>query len=223
MSELVKKVIELTEYDILEIFGKSGTGKTTFVLEVAKDAVKEGMRVAYIDTERNLSKKEVEELIKNQNFEYGYAPSLAEMEKMIELAEKEKYDILILDSLGLPVLGEFARMNARQRGDALLRIEAILYGLKIYANQNKVSVIVTNQPESEYLKPEKYELRPFGDKGMFYCKEIYKSYLLNSTPYLTQCVFKSWRSRRFGRGRDVLKLTIFEDNKQKKVKVEWLI
>ena len=223
MNELVKKVTELTEYDILEIFGKSGTGKTTFVLEVAKNAVAQGMKVAYIDTERNLSKKEVEDLIKNQNFKYGYAPSLAEMEKMIELAEKEKYDILILDSLGLPVLGEFARMNARQRGDALLRIEAILYSLKIYANNQKVSVIVTNQPESEYLKPEKHDLRPFGDKGMFYCKSILKSFVLSSTPYLTQCLFKSWRCRRFGKGRDILKITIYEDNKQKKVKVEWLI
>lgn len=222
-GELIKKVMEVTEGDILEIFGKSGSGKTTFALEVCKDALSEGLKVAYIDTERNLTQSMIENLLKDENFKYGYAPSLSDMERMVSYVQKERFDLVILDSLGLPVLGEFARMNAKQRGDALLRLEALLYQLKQYAHKNNATILITNQPESEYLKPEGHELRPFGDKGMFFVKSIIKTYLVNSSAYLTECEFKAWRMRQYGRGRKILTMKIYEEEGVKDIIIEWHI
>jgi DNA replication protein DnaC len=56
-SSLLDMIYNYVGYDVLEIFGDTGTGKTAFVKKVAHDAAEAGKNVFYLDTERNLTKK----------------------------------------------------------------------------------------------------------------------------------------------------------------------
>ena len=56
-SSLLDMIYNYVGYDVLEIFGDTGTGETAFVKKVAHDAAEAGKNVFYLDTERNLKKK----------------------------------------------------------------------------------------------------------------------------------------------------------------------
>ena len=56
-KNLYERLIQITGNDTLEVFGESGSGKTTLALEVAKDAIKQGKKVLFVDTERNIVNK----------------------------------------------------------------------------------------------------------------------------------------------------------------------
>lgn len=120
-------------YDVLEIFGDTGTGKTAFVKKVAYDAVEAGKNVFYLDTERNLTKKDIELLKKCT---YKYTPVIEEIDRIVQ--NLPAGDIVILDSVGFPILTTFARMNMKQKGDTLLKLIAIFGSLKEWAYNKMV-------------------------------------------------------------------------------------
>lgn len=170
----------------------SGTSKSTFCVELAKEAIKAGKKVKYIDTEKNLKGK-------LEGADYEYNPDFA---KIFEIVQNLKpgYELVILDSLGLPILGEFATVSMKEKGNFLLKAQAISYMLKKYACNNKCFIIVTNQPESEFNKDRDHVLRPFGDKSMYFYKEVWKTENIISMPETTTCVVNAFRSRNYGRG-----------------------
>ena len=55
---VLTKVREIVGNNLLQIFGKSRSGKLTFAYYIAKEAVELELKVVYIDTERNLDIKE---------------------------------------------------------------------------------------------------------------------------------------------------------------------
>ena len=92
-------------------------------------------------------------------------------------------------------------------------MQGLLYRLTIWAEENDAVVIVTNQPVSEMNKTEaqKADRHPFGDKAMFFTKEIMKLIVAERTEYKTVCHVLAWRSRSAGRNRHLCTVTISDD------------
>jgi len=201
------------EPDLVEIFGETGSCKSAIALQLLKDAEAKGKKTLFIDTEGNLRPKQ-----RPKN--YFYTPTLSELKKLILKREglKDGYDVVILDSIGIPVLGAYAVATLRQRGDMLLGMQAIAYTLKSYARRNNCLVLIANQPISELSamsiedqnEREKaiYERRPFGDKMSFMIKEVLRTRQVVSKREYTIVDVEAWRSRKYGRGTKLFSLKI---------------
>lgn len=187
--------------DTVEIFGDSGTGKTTAALEFCK--MYKGKKIKYFDTERNI-------VDTPEGIDYEYVADFEELYQKI-MGLRPGYDLVIVDSLGLPVLGEFATKSVKEKGDSLLKAQAICYTFKKYSHKNNCLVLITNQPESEFNKSREHILRPFGDKSIYFFKEVWKTDRLSSTPSQTSCVCRAFRSRMYGMGTDLFRLQITKD------------
>ena len=192
--------------DVMQVFGDTGTGKSKFALEVAREAIAAGKRVYYLDTERNLTTEDIDSL---KGCEYKYTPVLDEIDKIVQ--KLPAVDVVILDSIGFPVLTSYARLSMKQKGDALLKLIAIFGDLKIWAYRNNGVAVVTNQPESEFNKEKGHIFRPFGDKSQFACKEIWKTEFEHRSPTETRVSIKSFRSRSMGQRTKIASLKITDD------------
>lgn len=197
MLEVLDKLVGK---DLVQIFGETGSGKTTFALKVVEKYVSLNKKILYIDTEKNLLKQP-------EGCDYKYYAEFDEMAEYLKNLPKG-YDLIILDSLGLPILGKYAWLNAREKGDILAKCSAISYSLKVYCQQNNAMGIVLNQPESEFAKSPYHILRCFGDKARFFYKELWKSKIVKQEPNLTICKVEAFRSRRFGRKTLLFEVTI---------------
>jgi len=225
LYEAVEKMVG--KEDAFEIFGNSGSGKTTFAVELAKEYLAKGKKVLYIDTEKNIRVKPPEKM------EYAYAPSFDEMYSILvkntdkgklvnldavkdnidkALGLTKKYDLVVLDSMGLPILGKFALMDMRQKGVILLACEAISALLKHYSHKHSSLVLVTNQPQSEMRKSSNpyAVLWPFGEKSAFFYKEIWKTRLVTSryADGFTKCYIELFRGSLGPRGTPLFELKI---------------
>ena len=189
--------------DVIQVFGDTGTGKSKFALEVAREAIAAGKKVYYLDTERNLTTEDIASL---EGCEYKYTPVLDEIDKIVQ--KLPAVDVVILDSIGFPVLTSYARLSMKQKGDALLKLIAIFGDLKIWAYRNNGVAVVTNQPESEFGKEKGHIFRPFGDKSQFACKEIWKTEFEHRSPTETKVSIKSFRSRSMGQRSKIASLKI---------------
>ena len=189
--------------DVMQVFGDTGTGKSKFALEVAREAIAAGKKVYYLDTERNLTTEDIDSL---KGCEYKYTPVLDEIDKIVQ--NLPAVDVVILDSIGFPVLTSYARLSMKQKGDALLKLIAIFGDLKIWAYRNNGVAVVTNQPESEFGKEKGHIFRPFGDKSQFACKEIWKTEFEHRSPNETRVSIKSFRSRSMGQRSKIASLKI---------------
>jgi RecA/RadA recombinase len=179
--------------DVLEVFGDTGSGKSKFAMAVAKEAIASKKKVFYLDTERNLTEADIACL---KGCEYKYTPIIDEIDRIVQ--KLPKVDVVIIDSIGFPVLTAYARMNMKQKGDALLKLIAIFGDLKGWAYLNSGVVVVTNQPESEFNKEPGHILRPFGDKSQFAAKEIWKTEIVDRKPAYTNIRISAFRSRSVG-------------------------
>ena len=189
--------------DVLQVFGDTGAGKSKFGLETAIQAIAAGKKVYYLDTERNLTDEDVASLT---GCEYKYTPVLDEIDKIVQ--KLPAVDVVILDSIGFPVLTKYARLTLKQKGDALLQLIAIFGDLKTWAYKNNGVAIVTNQPESEFNKEKGHIFRPFGDKSQFACKEIWKTKISSRSPTETNISINAFRSRSVGFGTKIATMKI---------------
>jgi hypothetical protein len=200
---LIKKY---ADYDVLEIFGKTGSGKTRFCLEVAKEALLLKKRVFYLDTENNLTKYQIQTELKGAIF--NYTPVMEEIYDIVMKLPDNTYDVVVIDSLGFPILSEFAELKMNQRGAVLLKMIALLANLKKWAYKNNGTVVVSNQPESEFNKTPGTILDPFGDKSNYAAKEIWHAKNSSSDSNRTISTVTAFRSRSAGRGKKILEMTI---------------
>jgi hypothetical protein len=166
----------IVEEDTGLIYGKTGSGKSQFLTMAIREAVALDKKVALMDTEGNYSGDVKRYLM--QNTTYTKTPDFEEVFQWA-LDLDEGYDLVVLDSFGAPVLGEFALASLKQRGDMLLKGEALAYTLKKYAQKNNCMVLVSNQPVSEMGKARDFKsgelkdpLEPFGGKANFFWKEV---------------------------------------------------
>jgi hypothetical protein len=179
--------------DVLEVFGDTGSGKSKFTMAVAKEVIASGKKVFYLDTERNLTETDIAGL---KGCEYKYTPVIEEIDSVCQ--KLPSVDVVIVDSIGFPILTSYARLSVKQKGDALLKLIAIFGDLKSWAYRNNGIVIVTNQPESEFNKAPDHVLRPFGDKSQFAAKEIWKTEIVERKPAYTNIRISAFRSRSVG-------------------------
>jgi hypothetical protein len=200
---LIKKY---ADYDVLEIFGRTGSGKTRFCLEVAKEALALNKRVFYLDTENNLTKHQIQTELKGA--EFRYTPVMEEIYDTVMKLPDNTYDVVVIDSIGFPILSEFAELKMNQRGAVLLKMIALLANLKKWAYKNNGIVVVSNQPESEINKVAGTILDPFGDKSNYAAKEIWHTDKSSSDPTRTISKITAFRSRSAGRGKKILEMTI---------------
>ena len=188
--------------DVLEVFGDTGTGKSKFVHALALEAINSGKKVFFLDTERNLSSPDISKL----NGSYKYTPVFEEIKKITQ--NLPAVDLVIIDSVGLPILTKFARMSMKEKCNALLDLIALMGDLKEWAYRHNGMAVVTNQPESEFAKPENYERKPFGDKSCFATKEIWHIETNQKNKDLTKSQVKAFRSRSMGKGTSILAVEV---------------
>ena len=211
---LVLKLLEhYVQGDILQLFGKTGTGKSKFVLHVALEAAKAGMKVFYYDTEGNLSKADKKLVDAHEPITYKYDPRFNMLRHTI-FGIKKGYDIVIVDSTGYPILVKFATMSMNERGSALLDLIAINGHLKEYCKTNDAIAIAVTQPESDFAKGKGYRARPFGDKSLHATKEIWEI-IPEVYGRVTRSNVVAFRSREVGRDTQIAKIMI--DNTGTKV------
>lgn len=204
-QNILNTIVKIAGYDTIQIFGPSGSGKSTFVNQIALDTIKQGRKVVFIDSERNLTQTD-----EHENFLYFYSPSLNDI--INRIANLPPADLYILDSIGFPVLSQFSLADMKRRGDMLLKCVTLTHYLKVATYKHKAIAIVTNQPQSAFGKGMSLDdLQPFGDKAMYGYKEIWRTYLEKADKDETICSIKAWRSRRFGRGKELFQLRITKD------------
>lgn len=208
-TRLIDTIKKYVGNDVLEIFGDTGSGKSKFALEIAREAIDAGLKVFYLDSERNLTDDDVKMLGRG----YKYTPVLKEIDTTIQ--KLPAVDIVIIDSIGFPILTAYARYNMKQKGDALLTMIAMFGDLKQWAYRNNGLVIVVNQPESTFNKESGHILRPFGDKSQFAAKEIWWLKMVKradkTTDHHTEILITSFRSRTLGHGDKLYTMNVRKD------------
>jgi hypothetical protein len=202
-SQIIDLIKSYVGNDVIEVFGDTGTGKSKLCLHVAQEAIKTGMKVYYLDTERNLTE---EDLASIKGATYKYTPDMKEIKDIV--MKLPKCDCVVIDSIGFPILTEFAMMSLKERGDALLNMIAIFGSLKKWCYHNNGFALVTNQPESEFNKKPDHILRPFGDKSQFAAKEIWKTEYTKRTSRETKSRIIAFRSRSAGYQTKVAEMSI---------------
>lgn len=200
---LYEKLVSIVNADTLEVFGPSGSGKSTFAFQVAKDALSLGKRVFWLDSERNLA-----DVPQHEKLTYVYTPRFDEI--MNWARNLPQADLYVLDSLGFPVLGQYAEASLDEKGRMLLKAVSLTQYFKIATYRNRALAIITNQPVSQFGKPGVPEesLHPFGDKAVYGFKEIWRTVPVELSETRTVCEVRAWRSRRFGRGKLLFRLTV---------------
>lgn len=217
---LLDILCDLVDDDLIQIFGKTGTCKTSIAIQAGLEARRAGKSVYYLDTEKNISKKKKAEMLQAGVTYCPYTPSnhnkIFESVRDIEAFHNHvkkipKVDLLIVDSLGLPCLSVYCAGNQREQGLTLQKMMLISNTLKSYANRNGSLVIVINQPESDMNKDPNTERRSFGDKVEFFYKELLKTAFVSKSPDKTIVVAKTYRSRDYGQGTKLFTVEITDN------------
>ena len=205
--------------DILEIYGPTGSGKTLLAMTIAASAATHGKKVLIIDTEKNthpdiisgaqLVAAYLEQL---ENVEIKYITDIDQIITLLtQIGTKTKPELVVIDSIGYPVLTKFAEMNLQEKGRALLKIINASGILKTKCLLYQFPAVITNQPESMLGKTSEEDLMPFGDKHIYAAKELWRSFLANTTETETTIHIRAWRSRIFPRKQLLYEIRIKPD------------
>lgn len=205
------QIVKVFGHDLCEVMGETGTMKTIGLFAMAMAAAKAGKKVVYLDTENNCGPEGADEL-RAAGVMYHYTPVLNDIDKIImkDLAIR-KDDLIIIDSVGMPILRQYATLGQKQRGDALLMLIAWFGKLKEITFQNKCVAFVSNQQASEFGKTDAKERGDyrmgFGDKANYIpgCILLAKKSL--DSPTGSKAVWQVWRVRRKGWGTKVFNIT----------------
>jgi len=212
--------------DLVQIFGPTGSGKTEFIVSVVEDAVSNTDNdILFIDTERNLSDNErVSDVdyvyVPDWDDIYAYVSGKSTMLNQNSFGEnstgskslEDGYDIVVLDSIGLPALMKYDEYSIEDDADQFKVFQMFQYVsglLKRYAQRNDALVLVTNQPGSELASDGGDS--PFGDKSQFAYKEMWKTQQESSSEFSTTCYVNAFRSRQAGKGKKLFKLEISDN------------
>ena len=198
--------------DLMEVFGETGTMKSQGMVALAKQCAEAGRKVYYLDTENNISPSDVE-MLRNLGVNYHYTPVLREIDEIFDKKIPAiKADVIIVDSVGMPVLRKFSAMSAHDRGSALLDIIKWLGILKEWTYLNKSIAFVTNQPQSEFGKSSSQEKgdhrMPFGDKSNFIPGALLLSKKSLDSPQGSKAAFQVFRLRSHAWGEKIFEVTV---------------
>jgi len=213
-KRLIDKLHDLVEYDVIEVFGHSGSGKSKFALAVAHDARDAGINFLFIDTERNLTIDEFKSLAGS----YKLVQDIQRLDRVLNAIPKVK--LLILDSIGYPILKHWVRLPLKEKLQALQLMINWVSQIKDWCMTNKAIAIVTNQPESIFAQQQagREYPEPFGDKSIYACKEVIYLERAKAEGEITRIKALAYRSRRYPPLFHLFDLQISKD-----VKLSWRI
>ena len=135
------------------LYGEAGSGKSNVCLQTARNVIRGGEKVAYIDSE-GLSYDRVNQIFGNsgentKNLLVSQVHSFEEqsdrVDRTVNLADKGVIDLAIVDSINM-----YYRINhddVKVRNDFVRQIEALL-GM---ARRNDVAVLLTSQVYSNIM------------------------------------------------------------------------
>ena len=217
-----EKLLALVGNHTIEVYGDYGTGKSRFVHAVATESQVLGKKVLYIDTEGSLDETHVSEL---ENYEY-IGDDLETLVRRVEKAKQEKsqYDLLIVDSVGLPVLNAYARWTLDKKLGAIQKLAPIMADTVRFARDGDGLSIVTNQRVSEFTRVSKkldedMPLAPFGGKIAFVPKLILRSEALTRDYQQTEFRLLTYKARNLPQNYEVARFTIDKTG----VRIDWRI
>ena len=135
----------------IEIYGESGTGKSTFVLYACKTACRKGLKVVYIDVEGGVNESQLigiglQEYIDTQFFLFA-VDTFEEAEEVIEDLKDEGITYFIIDSITALIPG---KLKEKSVGDIEPGIKSRYAGtflekFKPVVKHRKTSFIFINQ------------------------------------------------------------------------------
>lgn len=221
------KLLELVGNHLIEIYSDTGNGKSRLVYHIATEAERSGKKVLYLDTEKSLPVGYEKQL---KNYEVHTAKTalglLRQLIERVRRARDEDFNLIVVDSIGLPVLAALPEMSMRERGDAFQLMASLRFQMMGFAFEHGLT-IATNQPVSElsYVgvggnapKVSRNEpLPPFGGKSEFMAKLILRSEAIQKAP--SKSIFKLavYKAREHGQEYEFARFSI--DNKG--VSIEW--
>ena len=137
---------------ITKIYGEAGTGKTNICLQVARECVKSGKKVAYIDSE-GVSLKRLEQICQKEDYNkilksiLFFSPSsFSEQEEMINKSIKiENIGLIIVDTINLL----YRVCIEKNKDEAIRSFIRQMSNLQIAARKNNLFVVVTEQVYSD--------------------------------------------------------------------------
>ena len=215
------KFKQLVGAHTVQIYGEAGAGKSRFVHAVAIEAQLTGKKVLYLDTEGSLPLGYEDEL---ENYEY-IGPDLDALIERVSLAKRQRdqFDLLIVDSVGFPVLASFASLPLDKRLTAILRMANIMADTVRFARASKHEMlpvpekenlaIVTNQTVSEFtrvtkgLSPED-PLECFGGKIAFVPKLTLRSEVVERNSQKSVFRLTVHKARDMPRGKEIACFTL---------------
>lgn len=223
-ESIFDQIIDHFGPDLMEVFGETGTMKSQGMVALAKQCAEAGRKVYYLDTENNISPSDVE-MLRKLGVNYHYTPVLREIDEIFDKKIPAiKADVIIVDSVGMPVLRKFSAMSAHDRGSALLDIIKWLGILKEWTYLNKSIAFVTNQPQSEFGKSSSQEKgdhrMPFGDKSNFIPGALLLSKKLLDSPQGSKAAFQVFRLRSHAWGEKIFEVAVDKNGPSIKMVVQ---
>lgn len=135
------------------LYGEAGAGKSNVCLQTALNVIKEGKKVAYIDSE-GLSYDRVDQIFGTDDIDtksllvsqvHTFEEQSDRVDKISNLADKDVIELAIVDSINM-----FYRLNhddMKVRNEFVRQIEVLL-GM---ARRNDVAVLLTSQVYSNIM------------------------------------------------------------------------
>ena len=221
------KLLELVGNHLIEIYSDTGNGKSRLVYHIATEAERSGKKVLYLDTEKSLPVGYEKQL---KNYEIHTAKTalglLRQLTDRVRKARDEDFNLIVVDSIGLPVLAALPEMSMRERGDAFQLMASLRFQMMGFAFEHGLT-IATNQPVSELSRSsiggkapkvsEGEPLGPFGGKSEFMAKLILRSETVQKSP--NQSIFKLmvYKARDHGQEYEFAGFSIGKDG----VSIDW--
>lgn len=221
------KLLELVGNHLIEIYSDTGNGKSRLAYHIATEAERSGKKVLYLDTEKSLPVGYEKQL---KNYEIHTAKTalglLRQLIDRIRRARDEDFNLIVVDSIGLPVLAALPEMSMRERGDAFQLMASLRFQMMGFAFEHGLT-IATNQPASELAKVSiagkepkvaaNEPLPPFGGKSEFMAKLILRSEAIQKAP--SKSIFKLvvYKAREHGQEYEFARFSI----DSKGVSIEW--
>jgi len=144
----------------------------------------------------------------------------------VRRARDEDFNLIVVDSIGLPVLAALPEMDMRERGDAFQLMASLRVQMMGFAFEHGLAIAI-NQPVSELSRvsirgkapkvAEGEPLPPSGGKSEFMAKLILRSEAVKKSPMQSTFKLVVYKARDRGQEYEFARFSI----DSKGVSIEW--
>lgn len=225
------KLLGLVGPHLIELYGAYDTGKSRLVHSIAVEAQVLDKKVKFIDTEAGLEDEHVKEL---EGYEYVGDNLDALLKSVSEVKDqREKWDLLIVDSVGHPVYVHYVEMGGLQEQlQSFQKLAALFRDMVRFARGEKDKdlgkrerlSIAVNHTVSEFARvakdiPKEEALDPFGGQIHRVPKLILRSEPIGFTIEKSMYRLMARKARNLPKNFEVAQFTIDAAG----VKIQWKV